>query len=132
MFCALIRGSWQRQHRILRRAPSSNSSKIIPEVKAVVFHALLLLGRCYCAVAWPLAAGLPYSSVSQGRVPGWVAVCQRGFLPFMFSLIFAGFCVLIFVECSSYHCLEEFITLSPPLVPWPMMLRIKRAIVWRA
>lgn len=39
---------------------------------------------------------------------------------------------LILLECSSYHHLEEFITLSPSLLPRPKRLRNKRAIVWGA
>lgn len=55
------------------------------------------------------------------------------FFQCFFFLLEAGFCVLlILLECSSYHHLEEFITLSPSLLPRPVRLRNKSSIVWGA
>ena len=66
----------------------------------------------------------------------FVFLLEAGFF-FYFFFLFLCVCVcvcvlLILLECSSYHHLAEFITLLPSLLPRPMRLRNKRAIVWGA
>lgn len=48
---------------------------------------------------------------------------------FFFPPRIGGFVLLILLECSSYHHLDEFITLSPSVLPRPMRLGNKRVIV---
>lgn len=56
-------------------------------------------------------------------------------LPLLFPWVFfpppriGGFVLLILLECSSYHHLDEFITLLPSVLPRPMRLGNKRVIV---
>lgn len=66
-------------------------------------------------------------------------VCQCGCSPptpafsvfffFFFPPRIGVFVLLILLECSSYHHLDEFITLLPSMLPRPRRLGNKRAIV---
>lgn len=89
-------------------------------------------------VFWQLQLECGFEHSLQGSPCGYVCVSMWVFpLPLLFPWFFfffsppriGGFVLLILLECSSYHHLDEFITLLPSVLPRPMRLGNKRVIV---
>ena len=93
----------------------------------------------------PLSAWLGFLTVTAGvwlwalttKLPVRLRLCVDVGVPPppAFSVVFfpppriGGFVMLILLECSSYHHLDEFITLLPSVLPRPVRLGNKRVIV---
>ena len=94
--------------------------------------ALVSVARFFDSYSWSVASSTHYKA---HRAATFVCRCGCSPAPCFFRGFFSppprigSFVLLILLECSSYHHLDEFITLLPSVLPRPVRLGNKRVIV---
>ena len=97
--------------------------------------ALVSVARFFDSYSWSVALSTHYKAPRAATVRLRLCVDVGVPPPPAFSVVFfpppriGGFVLLILLECSSYHHLDEFITLLPSVLPRPVRLGNKRVIV---